>query len=213
MVAPRPRGGRVHQVVIDDTGLTVATLAGFFGNRQSRPLLTIPRSQLIGVEYLPPSRWRGARCKVVYRDAKNAERTLTFKAVDEAVAVHNGCTALAAQVLRAVHADDRSAEPIVYEYTLEPLRTSVKLFLVPALIAVPIVALALLRYGVEGRSLEFTAFVGVFLVCAAMGATLIDTVRLHTAWPGWVKAVVAVLAIVGTLSIFSVTMVIVEGLG
>ena len=199
IVQPKLSGGRVHQVLIDDVGLVVSTLAGFNGHAENKPLLSIPRSQWVEIEYLPPRWWRGARCRLLYQTDQHEWRELTLKAVDDSVVVHNGLTGLAAQVLKANRDGDQSSEPIRYEYTLLPLRVSVKLLYLPAVLAIMILTLLLLQLGLNIEALGATAVVSVFFVCVAVGATIIDTIRLHTTWRWPVKVVVAVLAVIATL--------------
>lgn len=205
-VWPKLRGGRVHQVLIDDTGLTISTLSGFYGNKQSQPLQAVPRGQLIAADYMPPRWWRGARCRIEFRDDGGQSRTLLLAAVDSEVSAHAYFTALVAQVLNAVRSGTPNNEGIDYEYNLTPLRMSVKLFQLPLILTGLMLIFLVLRFGFGAQGVFFAGFLTAFFGSAAIAATLIDGIRLHTAWPLPLKVVASLFSFTLALLIFLIIM-------
>jgi hypothetical protein len=196
----------VHQVVVDDTGLRVSTLAGFYGNKQSQLLLEIPRDHMLEVVFLPPG-WRGARCRTLYLDEQDEARTLLLAAVDNELSTHTGFTALVAQAIDRIRTNKLNAEPLHYEYTLQPVRISIKLLYLPLIILAFILVVLGLHWGPMSQTALAAGFFVALFGSAALAATLIDAVRLHTAWPVPFKVAAYAGAVLFAL------MVVVAGMG
>jgi hypothetical protein len=201
LIRPKLTGGRIHRLVIDDMGITAATIDGFFGNTVSMPILRIPRDALIEAQYLP-RRLRGDRCQVRYRDLEKREQQLTFVAVHPDAMVTYSITALAAQVLEDIRSGKVNSEPIRFDYSLAPVRPLVKLLIVPIAFAAVIVCPNIVRFG--SASIVVTLWFVGLAICAGLAATAIDHVRIHTGWHPVAKITASVAALVGAFCLVAI---------
>jgi hypothetical protein len=207
LIRPRLKGGRIHRVLIDELGIAAATIDGFYGNIESKPILRIPLEALIEVKYLR-RKIRGDRCHVRYSDPEQGEQQLTFVAVNPDASVNYPITALAAQVLEAIRSGEANTEPIRFTYAMAPLRPIVKLLIVPIAFAVVIICPSLVRFG--GVPYSFVlGFVG-FAICAGLAATAIDYARIHTAWHPLVKVLASVISFMGAFCLFAILVALLD---
>jgi hypothetical protein len=208
---PRLPGGAVHRVELDDVEMRITTIAGLYGNRASRAVLTIPHWRLAGAEYVPPEVLSGeGACVVRYVDEKTEEHAVSMIVVDP----------------RARDAGD-AARRRQNEYT-EKVALALERFRrggadlpdLPSLeLAVPGTArrvgswiafaaglgLAIWSQFVENPLLSIaTSLVGL-AVLAALGAS---GVRSHTAWHPAVKAAAYVLMLTAALTLFVLSIVL-----
>jgi hypothetical protein len=82
-IHPRLPGGAIHRIELDDVEMRIATIAGLYGNRKSRVVLTVPHWRLVGAEYVPPEVLSGqGLCRVRYLDEKTEEHSISMAMAD-----------------------------------------------------------------------------------------------------------------------------------
>jgi hypothetical protein len=195
LIRPNPGRGDLHTVRITQNGLEVATMQGFFGNQQSRPLISVTRRSILEVTYRPPSITRTGQCCVKYADQPSTTKTLAFTLMNPAATLDYPMTQTIAELIEDMRLGKENAIPENHQVVLAPVKPVTKL-IVGALVLGGLWSVALATR--QGAAL----FVLSFFLSVSIAAMVGDYVRLRTGWHPLIKLMAVLLAAVGALALF-----------
>jgi hypothetical protein len=202
---PRLPGGAIHLVELDDVEMRIVALAGRYGNKESRVVLTIPHWRLVAAEYEKPEIVSGeGRCLVRYLNEKTEEHTIVLTVADPR-ARDGGDAARRRQneytegLAKALEHFRRGGAGLPDLPSLQPKTPGVASKIVPWAVLIAGVGLAAWSQIVDSPPASMaSSLVGL----AALAGLGISRVVSHTAWHPAVKAIVCTLVAFAAVALF-----------